>query len=103
MARPSRRFGAYHRYDREQPTVSPRSFKPDEPDQLIIESISPELSPTLHDNSGETTAHTSAGDNTGETAINRLTPLEKDFHRNCGKSCGKARIQGYKFLKNLDF
>lgn len=87
MAQPPRRFGSYHRYAK---PVEPQPFKPHELDPLIIESISPELSRMKSDKTVESYAQAKSGDETVETLPNSLTRFEKDFHRNCGKPCGKV-------------
>lgn len=78
-------------------------FHPTETDQLIHEGITPELSPSPNDNSGESEAATILGDNFGEIPHKSLTPNRKDFHKICGKPCEKPAFSRYKFLKNLDF
>ena len=74
-----------------------------ETDPLLLESISPESSPPLNDNSGESEWASISGDNFGEIPHKSLTPNRKDFHRNCGKPCEKVAFSRYKFLTNLDF
>ncbi len=62
-------------------------FPPVQPDPLILEGITPELSLPLNDNSGESESANVSGDNFGEIPHKSLTPNRKDFHKNCGKPC----------------
>ena len=78
-------------------------FTPIETDPLLLDSISPESSSSLNDNSGESEPGSIQGDNFGEIAHKSLTHFEKDFHKNCGKPCEKVAFSGYKFLTSLDF
>lgn len=81
-----RRFGAFHRYPQTDP---PRRFTPDERDELLLESITPELSPLTSDNYVEMELSRAVDDKSGEMGANGLTPFGKDFHKDCGKPCGK--------------
>ena len=78
-------------------------FTPAETDPLIHEGITPELSPSLNDNSVERGVGSISGDKIGEIGHKWLTQFGKDFHNGCGKPCEKPTFLGYKFLKNLDF
>jgi hypothetical protein len=100
MTTHARRFGSFHRYNQPSPS---NSFSPTEVDPLLLETISPELSPAKSDKSGEKEHRAIKSDESGETNPNSLTPFEKDFHKNCGKPCGKGEFARYKFLKSLDF
>jgi len=80
-----RRFGAFHRYTS---TSQPRTLPPAEPDPLLLEALTTELSPRESDKTVVNAGGNISGDKSVEIAPNRMTPFRKDFHKDCGKVCG---------------
>jgi hypothetical protein len=90
MTTHARRFGQFHHYNQQQPSSS---FSPNEVDELIAATITPELSSPTSDKSGESYAQPITSDESGETQGNCYSERNKFSTEIVEKPVEKRRFE----------